>query len=164
MITRVLQPSVTVSTNPTYIRLDLLSGNQAFCHKRAYSLTTILQQLCLRAIFERSTSNLQTINERSTSDHREFLKRYTIDTTVLQNVVEEEKPSTTNQPLGVPASTLPGIQRKDDSLEKSTKGDEEKHADSVEVCSVEEHDQTLPRTNTNQERRDPDEERIGAER
>jgi hypothetical protein len=92
------------------------------------------------------------------------LKRYTIDTTVLQNVVEEEKPSTTNQPLGVPASSLPDIQRKDDSLEKSSEGDEEKHADPVEVCSVEKHDQTLPRRNTNQERRDPDEERVGTER
>ena len=126
--------------------------------------TTTLFTSDIRAIYEQSTNDKRAVYEQSTSDHRAILKRYTIQTTVLQNVVEEEKPSTTKQLLGVAASSLPDLERKDDSLEKSSKGDKEEHADPVEVCSAEEHDQTLPRTNTNQERRDPDEERIGAER
>ena len=131
--------------------------------------TTTLFTSDIRAIYEQSinkrqTSGLRAIYKRSSSRASWRRTRYTIQTTVLQNVVEEEKPSTTKQLLGVVASSLPDLKRKDDSLEKSSKGDEEEHADPLEVCSAEEHDQTLPRTNTNQERRDPDEERIGAER
>ena len=168
MMTRALQPSVTVSTNPTYIRLDLLSGNQAFCHKRAYSLTTILQQLCLRAIFERSTSNQQTTNERSTSNLQAINEQSWSDTRYKQPPCKMSWKKKSLQQLNNYLESL--LRRYQTSKEKMIllknlqKEMKEEHADPLEVCSAEEHDQTLPRTNTNQERRDQDEERIGAER